>query len=208
MRAKHPVVALLVSALLAVACSAPRPSARARIEGDPPVAVAEPKGMQPGDLALGVEVRAYPSGVIPALYGEHALSAHGALTFDLGANHTDRGDDGEHDREDGSGFGGGLGYRHYFGEHFDRWFVGARVDLWSLAIDWEDQPGTPMMASGESDVLVLQPTVEAGYAFLLGARWRLNVFVAAGAEINLDTDGEDVGEGAIGLLGVSILYTL
>jgi hypothetical protein len=48
--------------------------------------------------------------------------------------------------------------------------------------------------------------VEGGYGFRLGARWRLNVFLAAGAEINVDTDGEDVGEGAIGLLGVSCVY--
>ena len=50
------------------------------------------------------------------------------------------------------------------------------------------------------------PTVEAGYTFRLAQGWRLNLFAAGGAEINVSTDGEDVGEGAIGLLGFSCLY--
>ena len=54
---------------------------------------------------------------------------------------------------------------------------------------------------------MLQPTVEGGYAFWLGEDWKLNVFGAFGAEINVKTDGEDVGEGAIGILGVSVVYS-
>ena len=52
---------------------------------------------------------------------------------------------------------------------------------------------------------MLQPTVEAGYTLRLDERWRCNVFAALGAEVNVDTDGEDVGDGAIGLLGVSFV---
>ena len=108
--------------------------------------------------------------------------------------------------EDGDGFGGGVGYRHFFGEDLGGWFMGARVDLWSLEIDWRDKLGTPKKRRGSTDVLVLQPTFELGYGFLLEERVRLNVFGAAGAEINVSTHGEHVGEGAIGLLGLSLVF--
>lgn len=172
----------LCSPLVAAGCSA-TPSA------EPPV-------------SFGAEVRAYAAGVIPALYGEAPLSADELVTFSAGANLTDRRDWGEHDDEEGDGYGLGVGYRYLYGEDPDRWFLGARLDVWSLSIDWEDDPDR----DGSSDVLVLQPTVEGGYRFALGGGWRLNVFVAVGAEINVDTDGEDVGEGGIALLGVSLVH--
>jgi hypothetical protein len=63
---------------------------------------------------------------------------------------------------------------------------------------------------------VLQPTLEGGYSWLLGAgSWSLDLTAGLGAEINLQEDGnlpagstqrEDVGEGAIFLLGLSFLY--
>jgi len=224
---------LLIAVPFALACSAPRSFPRAglaleaaaaaratslgvSVAGTPsgreraptstapraPAPTASKSASTERSLWLGAEVRAYPAGVIPALYGEKPLSEHGVLTFGLGANLTDRQDFGEHEEEDGDGFGVGVGYRHYFGERLDRWFLGGRVDLWSLSIDWRDPPG----ASGTTDVLVLQPTVEGGYGFRLGERWRLNVFAAGGAEINVDTDGEDVGDGAIGILGVSCVF--
>lgn len=210
---------LLVVVLLAAGCSVPgsvrstsfafEPSTvvpscpAAALPASPPAPVVPRVASEPvaePALWLGAEVRAYPAGVIPGLYAEKPLSAHGVLTFGLGANLTERDDFGEHDDEEGDGFGLGAGYRHYFGERLDRWFLGGRVDLWSLSIDWTD-PG----ASGTSDVLVLQPTVEGGYGFRIGERSRLNLFAAGGAEINVDTDGEDVGEGAIGIVGMSFV---
>jgi len=74
------------------------------------------------------------------------------------------------------------------------------VDLWFLDIDWKDDPNL----SGSTDVVVLQPTVEGGYAWWLGPG-RLELLAAVGAEINVDEDGEDVGDGAIGLIGFTYL---
>jgi hypothetical protein len=211
MRTSLSALVLLTLASCAAAPSAPAvvaarvPSPRDLPASRPAPAVLEEEAA-PRQVSLGAELRAYPAGLIPGVYGEVALSEHGALTLGLAANVTDRDDFGEHDDEQGDGFGGGVGYRHYFGERHDLWFVGGRVDLWSLSIDWKDMPGTPAQVSGTSDVLVLMPTAEVGYALALGARWRLMVFVAGGAEINVSTDGEDVGEGAIGLLGLSLVY--
>jgi len=180
--------------LIAQACSSPRTaSAHAG-------ALQESGGLSfPVDL--GLEVRVYPAGLIPVLYGEAPLTPEDTLTFGLGANWTDRGDDGEQDDEEGWGYGGGVGYRRALGPSDRHWFLGVRVDLWKLEIDWKDDN-----RDGTTDVLVLQPTAEGGYTFPLGPNWRGNLFAAIGAEINVDTDGEDVGEGAIALLGVSWVY--
>jgi hypothetical protein len=56
-------------------------------------------------------------------------------------------------------------------------------------------------------VLVLQPTVVGGYRWRLGdSSWNIELSAALGAEINVVSAGEDVGEGAIGLLGIGLAY--
>ena len=88
-----------------------------------------------------------------------------------------------------------------------RWALGAvsgtAQDVWDLEIDWED----PGPVTGSTDVIVVQPTAEVGYGFRLGEDgWRVELTFGLGAEINVDTDGDDVGEGAIALLGVTLLH--
>ena len=51
---------------------------------------------------------------------------------------------------------------------------------------------------GETDIWVLQPTVRAGYRLMS----TLDLSASLGAEINVSTDGEPVGEGAILLVGL------
>ena len=64
-------------------------------------------------------------------------------------------------------------------------------------------------AMGNTDITVLQPTVAAGYDFLLkGEKIKLGVFVAAGYEVNIVTSGEEVGEGGISIIGASFAFTL
>ncbi len=58
--------------------------------------------------------------------------------------------------------------------------------------------------SGTSKVTVLQPTAELGYFFLLDNGLVLLPTIALGAEINIQTEGEEVGQGAILLLGATI----
>ncbi len=198
MKAFTPLLACLI--VLVVGCSLPTAAAPHRLRASPAADDGAPQSW------VGSELRAYPAGVIPAVYGELPLSSHELATLELAANLTDREDFGKHDEEEGDGFGGGVGYRHFFGEELGGWFMGARVDLWSLEIDWRDKLGTPKKRRGSTDILVLQPTFEVGYGFLLDRRVRLNVFGAAGAEINVSTHGEHVGEGAIGLLGLSLVF--
>ena len=51
---------------------------------------------------------------------------------------------------------------------------------------------------------MLQPAIEGGYGWNVGSG-RVELTATVGAEINIHTNGEDVGEGAIGLLGVTYM---
>ena len=152
------------------------------------------------EFSIGPEVQVYPAGIIAGVLAQTPVSDDDLFTFRIAYNATDRQDFGEQDDEEGGGPGFGVGYRHFFDEDYLGWLVGGRLDLWFLEIDWEDD--NPV-AEGTTDVIVLQPTIEGGYAFDGGDGWRIEVTASVGAEINVDEDGEDVGEGAIGLLGVS-----
>lgn len=149
----------------------------------------------------GVEVRGYPAGVIAAVHSLQPIGERDAWHVSAGVNVTDRRDWGEHDDEEGGGSGIGGGWRRYETADRDGWFGGARLDVFSLEIDWEEDSGD----EGTSDVLVLMPTVEGGRAWAVGGPWVIEAGIGFGAEINVDTDGEDVGEGAIllGQLGIS-----
>lgn len=155
---------------------------------------------------LALEVEAYAAGVITTVAGHFPISEHEVISLRAGWNETDRHDFGEHDDEDGGGPGVGAGFRYYVGERYAGWLFGCRVDVWFLDIDWADDgpPGPPR--SGSSDVVVLQPTIEAGYCFPLGEHCRLDLTLALGSEMNLDTDGEEVGEGGILLGGLGLAW--
>ena len=152
--------------------------------------------------ALGPELRAYPAGLIPGLRGEISLGETDLLLFHAGYNATDRHDWGEHADESGGGPGLGLGWLRQFDSTSGGWVLGARLDYWQLEIDWED-PGR----SGRSEVKVLQPAVVGGYRWDSG-RWQLESSLSLGHEINVSTDGEDVGQGWILLAGLSALFGL
>lgn len=152
--------------------------------------------------ALGPELRVYPAGLIPGVRGEVSLGDTDLLLFHASYNITNRRAWGEHDDESGGGAGLGLGWLRQLDSASGGWVLGARLDYWQLEIDWEDSG-----RSGRSDVHVLQPTVVGGYRWNSG-RWRLETSLSLGREINVSTDGEDVGQGWILLAGLSALFGL
>lgn len=157
-----------------------------------------------GNFRFGPEVQAYPAGVIPGLRFSYNLSGTSDINVRLGLNIADREDNGEHDNEEGEGPGFSVGWRKYQAENQSKWFLGLRADVWFLEIDWEDT--LDRIAAGTTDITVFQPTIEAGYRFGSGNGWSLTPTLAFGYEINVETDGEDVGEGAILLGGISFTY--
>ena len=162
----------------------------------------------PGDRSFGEHfeggpsLQIYPAGIIAGVEVRTPVGDDDVVSLRAAYNATDRQDFGEHDDEEGGGPGLGVGVRRYFSAERTGWHVGGRLDLWFLEIDWEDDAPA---AEGTTDVIVLQPTVEGGYGWEIGSGWTLDLTASVGAEINLDEDGEDVGEGAIGLLGVTFI---
>ncbi|MBV1928935.1 MAG: hypothetical protein KUG81_05425 [Gammaproteobacteria bacterium] len=153
------------------------------------------------DIKIGVEVEAYPAGVITTATARFLLDQSDEVSFRTGYNTTDRQDFGEHDDETGGGPGAGFGYRHFLRAGHAGPFLGGRLDVWSLEIDWKEN-GT----SGTTDVIVAQPTAEVGYAWRVDEGLQFTTNLALGAEFNVDTEGEDVGEGVILLLGFGLTY--
>ena len=160
-----------------------------------------------------VAVRAYPAGLIGAA-GVSGVwpGTSGPGRFESGAwagyNLTRRGDWGEHDDERGGGFGGGIEAAYFPAGRSGGWFAGARAALWRMDIDWRDHPLTPLGPErvGQTSIIVLQPTARAGYRFLNGGRFLLDAEAALGAEFNVHTDGDDVGQGVIGLVGLRLAF--
>jgi len=158
-------------------------------------------GQNDKSFDVGLEVQAYPTGIIPGIHLEWGISSQDGLLARIGYNIVRHRDLGVHDDERGGGFGFTLGYRRYFKENRNGFFLGARSDLWFNNVDWKDNPNLVTEVSGETEVTVLQPTVEAGFVKHLNGGWIFVPSIAFGAEINIQTVGAPVGEGAIILLG-------
>ena len=153
---------------------------------------------------VGTEVQVYPAGLIIGARGGVDLGARQEINFRAGYNITDRRDFGKHDNEEGGGRGFGLGYRYYLSNKLNGFFAGVRTDLFFLEIDWRDN--NPLQ-NGTTDIVVLQPTAEVGYDILKkNAVWSLQPTISLGVEINIQTEGEPVGEGAILLGGLNLTY--
>lgn len=164
---------------------------------------------QPGKFwDLGLEAQQYPTGYLLGLRVERVFGGHHGTSIRLGYNGLDHQDFGVHESEIGGGFGGTLGYRYYFRSDYRGFFLGARVDLWQNSMDWKDDIGKAIEVKGQSEVWVLQPTVIAGYLFLIKDHWIISPTLAFGAEINIKTTGAPVGEGGILLWGLNLAYRL
>lgn len=152
---------------------------------------------------IGAQLQAYPAGVIPAVSISKSIGHRQFFTLLAGYNFTERRDFGKHDNEEGGGPGFGTAWRYYFRNRQGGWYLGARTDVWFLQIDWRDDVGN---RSGTTDITVLQPTAQGGYRWLFGDNLTFAATAALGAEINIRTDGEAVGEGAILLIGLELGY--
>ncbi|MBK5272400.1 MAG: hypothetical protein JJE22_15450 [Bacteroidia bacterium] len=149
-------------------------------------------------IDAGAEFQWYPAGYISALHLAYNFPIHHAIQVRIGYNKANRGDRGKHDDEEGGGPGFSLGYRYYFLVRPHGFFLGARSDIWHLNIDWKQGTST-----GTSKIWVVQPTFEIGYMFLINDEFFISPSIANGAEINIKTQGQPVGESFITLAGIS-----
>lgn len=148
------------------------------------------------------ELRLYPAGQIASVGLTWRLDTQTEWGASALYNRARRGDAGRHQNESGDGFGLGLELSRFWRREPQGWFYGVRAELFRLDIDWRDSG-----RAGESSITVIQPTLRLGYRTRPFFR-SLSATVAAnaGAEINVATRGEKVGEGAIGLLSLALSH--
>lgn len=150
---------------------------------------------------FGAEVQLYPTGCFLGPRVEVQLGERDAVHARAAVHFLDRGSSGLHDRETGSGYGAGVGWRRWLDSYGGGWNFGARMDFWRLDIPWDNyQPAQ----RGNSNVTVWVPAVEGGYSWRMEGGGHVDLNLSLGREFNIDTDGADVGEGAILMLGVSL----
>lgn len=157
-----------------------------------------------GQHSVGMELQAYPTGLIPGLRYEHFLNDKWAIGGRFGLQFIDHRNLGKHDDEVGNGFGGSLEVRKYLSSTHKGFSLGFRADYWRNTIDWSDFDPDE---SGTTKLSILQPTIIAEYTYRSMERWRLIPSLGFGWEWNVITKGEPTGEGPILLLGVSVLYS-
>ncbi len=154
---------------------------------------------KPQSILLGPEYNFYPAGYIVGVQVEspfkttvHSWNARVAYNF------SDRKDfSGLNDYEEGGGPGVSFGYRYYPMKECSGIYLGLRTDLWRMKINWIDD--SEIVKKGSTDITVFQPTFELGYLFHLGDNWDVGTAFVNGFEINVMSEGEDVGQGWITL---------
>ncbi|MFV1883820.1 MAG: hypothetical protein ACMZ7B_04990 [Balneola sp.] len=161
--------------------------------------------------SFGIETQAYPAGLVPGIRVDLGLINNFTITSRIGYNFTDRRDWGEHDNEEGGGPGLSLGIerRGFLTENLS---VHARADLWFMEIDWRDLYSGPALCgatpcpdeTGETSITVFQPTIGLGYTIPFSNSYFIKPSLSFGYEINVKTEGVDVGQGAILLVGFQL----
>lgn len=169
---------------------------------------------KPFKKRFGFDFMAYPAGQIYGLRAEFENRSGWELNLRLGYNRAFRKNfSGLNDDEQGGGFGISVGTRHYIydlgfgGDHLTCTpFAGARVDLWRLNIFWKDFDNNP--PSGTTHIGVLQPTFDVGLLFKVYNKWHVSVYGGFGQEINIVTQGKQVGQGGLWLGGITLCRNL
>jgi hypothetical protein len=160
-------------------------------------------------VELGAELQLYPAGIMSMLTSNVFLNEKWALRFRVGGNFADRQDFSDYnDDEVASGFGATIGVVRYFPYGKGNFILGASIDTWNMWTDWKDDLDTANPTQGETYNLVIQPWINGGYLFDLSEKWNAGGSLGFGREINVITRGENVGEGWMGIVTLSVNYKI
>lgn len=171
--------------------------------------------------SISIETQAYPAGFIYGLNIDIELRNNLLLNSGFAYNRTNRQDWGVKDNEEGDGFGLHIGFEKK-NLLINNLSVQFRSDLWNLDIDWSNLEELPDQTcegsfgssscfefkNGTTSITVLQPTIGLGYLIAFRNRSHIKPTLSFGYEINVKTDGESVGEGAILLGGFQFGFSL
>lgn len=170
----------------------------------------EEHGHHHPNMQVGLQAQAYPTGFIFTIHADKIWDHHSILELRAGYNTFDHRDLGEQIDEEGDGFGGSIAYKRYLNDDLTKWVFGVRTDVWFNEVEYL-VPTTilvipPVFVMQKSEIVVLQPTLLAGYTFPLNEAMAITPEVALGMEWNIDTNGLPTGEGPIALFGVSVSH--
>ena len=106
-----------------------------------------------------------------------------------------------HTSESGSGWGGYLGYRYHFSVIPKRAFLGLGLGIQSMKIDW-----STTLLEGTTNLMILQPTIEAGYTLVINDYMYITPSVSGIIQTKLNSKGANVdfGKGFAPAAGISI----
>lgn len=156
---------------------------------------------------IGLEVQKYPVGIITVITYNYFFKESWAMRFRFGGNFADRKDaSGFNDDEKANGLGGSFGINKYVRSGNGNFIFGANADVWNMWTKWIDYSEVPQ--KGKTYTLVIQPWINAGYLYNFSNKFNAGITLGFGREINVITDGENVGQGLMGSLTVSGNYKL
>jgi len=150
------------------------------------------------------ELQIYPTGIIPGIRLEKNFAKKNAAHIRVGLQLINHWNLGKQDEEIGFGYGTSFGYKRYVKDNFQGFTYGLKCDWWQNFINWKNDVGTPIETSGDTEIYVLQPTIEIGYTQLKNSNLLISPTLAVGFEWNVKTEGLPTGEGPILLIGILI----
>ena len=159
---------------------------------------------------FGASVQVYPAGIIISAYAVKSFDNSNSFKLGLGGNFTNRRDFSPYnDLEMGKGFGATVAYRWHINLRKNYIIIAPNFDVWNMWIDWQNNVGEINYSSGRSYTLVIQPWIEVGYFIKLGnSPIQIGLATGFGREINIITQGEDVGQGWMNSASLSLQYSL
>lgn len=149
---------------------------------------------------VGFSVQLYPAGVITTVNSELFFNQNSAIILRAGGNFADRTDLSPYnDNEWGKGIGGSIGYRRHFPLKTGSLLAGINLDVWNMWINWKDDVNGTNPTAGQTYTLVVQPWLEFGYFLnIKKSPFQVGFTGGFGREINVITNGEEVGQGWMG----------
>ena len=166
---------------------------------------------------VGAEVQVHTNGLIYSLRGGIEVAPQQEVSVRVGY-YTDIQDDTDnHLKEKTLGYGAGLGYRYYTDDKLGGFFAGVRTDVWFREVEWRGlericgtaPPCGDRKITGDTDLIMLQPSLEVGYN-LFGGRSSFMVapVISAGWQFELEEKGVEVetGEGLLFTAGLNLVY--
>ena len=160
-------------------------------------------------MTFGGDLQAYPTGIVLNARYEQAIKWNHGINFNIGYNRFSHPRWGVHDVEHGGGPGVSVGYRYYIRWGLKRYFVGGNVGLWYNRAQWKDNEDTPKETSGNSNLLTLHYIAETGYCWIIkNLPFGIAPYFAIGAKRNVKTDGDDIREGVLFILGINLNFRI